>query len=166
MALEASRDELLNLAAKGDIFVKEFLKIFIPYDSIDAARQIDWKTVDNILLRMKNSRDFNEGVTFYHCKYLLDDNSCKNCTSETISKNFFGSPFAVIPPECCAFAGWLFLKREEEKQRIRKAKEELIDLAVLKTKIKNKETLERIESVEKKLNKTIDLYKKYGAEDW
>lgn len=164
-ALKLTPKELFNLAEKGDIFAKEFLKNFIPYDSYKEAREIASETIDAIFLKNKNGKSLDENITLYHCKYLRGDKSCEKRDAGTICKNFSVYPWAIIP-QGCEMAGMLFLKREEEKQHVRKAKEELLDLAVLKTKIKNKETLERIASVEKKLNRTIELYREYGADDW
>ena len=164
-AAEIPYDELLNIAKKGDTFVNEFLEIFIPYESVDEVRKINAETVDNILREMYN-KNLSSDLTFYHCKYLQGDNVCgKFEDSITLYKDFTVSPWGVIP-QGCILAGSLFLKFEKEKQRVRKAKEELIDLAFLKTKIKNKNVLEKIKNVEKKLNKTIELYKRYGSADW
>lgn len=159
-------EELVELAAKGDVYAKEFLEIFAPYPSIDDARKASNETVENILEHMKNDDKSTDNLTFYYCRYLQDDNMCSRYEDRmTLCKHFPSSPWAIVPPGC-GFSGWLFLKREEDKERVRKAKEELLDLKVLRKKLTNKETLEKIEMVEKKLNKTIELYKKYGSEDW
>ena len=159
-------EELIALADKGDEYAKEFLTIFEPYPSINAAREIDTATVDNILMHMTNDQKQTDNITFYHCKYLQDNNMCGRYENRmTLCKHFPSSPWAIVPPGC-GFSGWLFLKREEDKERVRKAKEELLDLQVLRTKVTNKETLKKLEAVEKKLHKTIELYKKYGSKDW
>ncbi len=158
--------ELVELAARGDVYAKEFLEIFEPYPSIEDARRASNDTVENILLHLKNDSKATDNLTFYYCKYLQEDNMCSRYEDRmTLCKHFPSSPWAIVPPGC-GFSGWLFLKREEDKERVRKAKEELLDLQVLRTKLTNKETLEKLELVEKKLNKTIELYKKYGSQDW
>jgi len=159
-------DELCKLARKGDEYAKEFLTIFEPYPSIEDARNVDAPTVDNIIMHLKNDKKDTNNLTFYYCKYLQDNNMCSRYEDRmTLCKHFPSSPWAIVPPDC-GFSGWLFLKREEDKERVRRAKEELLDLQVLRTKVNNKETLEKLEAVEKKLNKTIELYKKYGSADW
>ena len=159
-------DELLKLAKEGDIYAKEFLEIFLPYPSIDEARKAGDDIVENILSHLRNDEKSVENLTFYYCKYLQKDNKCGRYEDRmTLCKHFPSSPWAIIPPGC-GFAGWLFLKREEAKQRVRKAKEELLDLQVLKTKLLKKDALEKLDLVEKKLSKTIELYKKYGSYDW
>ena len=161
-----SHEELCELARKNDVYAKEFLEIFVPYDSVEAARKVDAETVDNIFNHLQNDQKSTENLTFYYCKYLQDDNKC-GCYEDrkTLCKHFPSSPWAIVPPGC-GFSGWLFLKREQDKERVRKAKEELLDLQVLRTKVVNKETLEKLTLVEKKLHKTIELYKKYGSQDW
>lgn len=159
-------EELCKLASRGDEFAKEFLEIFVPYKSIEEAKAVDAQVVENILYHMNSDKKNTDGLTFYYCKYLQDNNMCGRYEDRmTLCKRFPSSPWAIVPPGC-GFSGWLFLKREQDKERVRKAKEELLDIQVLKNKIKQPETLEKLEAVEKKLHKTIELYKKYGAEDW
>lgn len=159
-------EELCRLAGQGDVYAKEFLEIFEPYSSIEEARKAGNDIVENILTHLCNDKKAVENLTFYCCKYLQDDNMCGRYEDRmTLCKHFPSSPWAIIPPGC-GFAGWLFMKREEAKERVRKAKEELLDLKVLRTKLRNKETLDKLDLIEKKLNKTIDLYKKYGSYDW
>ena len=161
-----SHEELCELARKNDVYAKEFLEIFVPYESVEAARKVDAETVDNIFNHLQNDQKSTENLTFYYCKYLQDDNKCGRYEDrKTLCKHFPSSPWAIVPPGC-GFSGWLFLKREQDKERVRKAKEELLDLLVLRTKVINKETLEKLALVEKKLHKTIELYKKYGSQDW
>ena len=69
-------------------------------------------------------------------------------------------------PPGCGFEGWLFGKREEDKERVRHAKEELLELELLKSKYDEPKILNKISSVEAKLHRTIDFYKKYGSENW
>ena len=60
----------------------------------------------------------------------------------------------------------MFQKREEIKQSVRKKKEELLELKLLKTKTVQPEILNKISLVEQKLRKNIALYSKYGSENW
>ena len=81
---------------------------------------------------------------------------CKQCPS---------TPWSIVPPNC-GFEGWLFWQREEIKQKIRKSKEELLELKILRMKTIDKEVLKKIDAVEHKIQKSIDFYKKYGSENW
>ena len=55
---------------------------------------------------------------------------------------------------------------EETKQKIRKIKEELLELQLLKNKAVSPDIQLKIASVEKKMLANIELYKKHGSENW
>lgn len=159
--------KLKQMARRKEQAAVDFLSIFVPYDSIEAARKVDASIVDNIINSLKEDGNYDEqNMTFYYCKYLLDNNLCSNYENRpTLCRHFPSSPWAIVPPGC-GYEGWLFWRREEDKQRIRKSKEELLELQLLKTRTNNPETLKKIEAVEKKIHKSIDLFKKYGSENW
>lgn len=161
-------NKLKRMAFQGDEGAKDFLSIFVPYESIEAAREVDAGVVDNILNLLKaDNPDLKEDeMTFYCCKYLQDDNKCSNYENRpALCRHFPSTPWAIVPPGC-GFEGWLFGKREEDKERVRHAKEELLELELLKSKYNEPKILNKISSVEAKLHKTIDFYKKYGSENW
>ena len=161
-------NKLKRMAFQGDEGAKDFLSIFVPYESIEAAREVDAGVVDNILNLLKaDNPDLKEDeMTFYCCKYLQDDNKCSNYENRpTLCRHFQSTPWAIVPPGC-GFEGWLFGKREEDKERVRHAKEELLELELLKSKYDEPKILNKISSVEAKLHRTIDFYKKYGSENW
>lgn len=159
--------ELRRLAAKGDEGAKAFLKIFVPYPSIEAAREVDRELVDNIIQKLSEDGNFQEDkMTFYGCKYLLDDNTCSIYEERpTLCRHCPSTPWAIVPPGC-GFEAWLFLRREEDKQKVRKAKEDYLELQLLKKKTTSSENLKKIASVEHKIQHTIDIYRKYGSENW
>lgn len=159
--------QIKQMAKEDNDFAKDFLKIFEPYPSIDAARSIDAKTVENIIEHLKMDNKFEEkDLTFYKCKYLLDNNMCSIYEERpTLCIHCPSSGWCVVPPGC-GFESWLFLQREEDRQKVRKAKEELLELQLLKRKTKDENILIKIESVEKKIQHTIDLFRAYGSEDW
>jgi len=160
-------DELLRLQAEGDSGACEFLKIFEPYPSIDAARAIDRELVDNIIQMLSRDGNFDEETTtFYGCKYLQDNNLCGIYEERPeLCRHCPSTPWSIVPPGC-GFEGWLFMEREKAKEKIRKSKEELLELKLLKNKNSDQEILKKIEAVEHKIQTTIDLYKKYGSYDW
>ena len=159
-------EEMKQMADQGNKGAIDFLDTFEPFANIEEARKIAPDIVDNILERFKEDNRPTDNMTFYTCKYLREDNLCGRYEErKALCKHFPASPWAIVPPGC-GFEGWLFLKREEIKQKIRKVKEELIELELLKTKVKDEETLTKIKNVEEKMHKSIDTYKKYGSEDW
>lgn len=159
--------QLKSMAESGDKGATDFLSLFEPYPSIEAARNVDADVVDNIISRLKNDGKFDENnITFYGCRFLQDNNLCSRYeTRLDLCKHCPSTPWSIVPPNC-GFEGWLFWQREEIKQKIRKSKEELLELQILRMKTIDKEVLKKIDAVEHKIQKSIDFYKKYGSENW
>ena len=159
--------ELKQMAQDGDKGAVDFLSLFVPYDSIESARNVDAGVVDNIINRLKSDGSFDENeITFYGCKYLQDNNLCSRYeTRLDLCKHCPSTPWSIVPPGC-GFEGWLFWQREEIKQKIRKSKEELLELKLLRMRTKDENTLQKIDIVEHKIQRGIDFYKKYGSENW
>ncbi len=162
-----SYDELKQMEQDGDKGAVDFLSLFVPYDSIESARNVDAGVVDNIINRLKSDGSFDEKeITFYGCKYLQDNNLCSRYeTRLDLCKHCPSTPWSIVPPGC-GFEGWLFWQREEIKQKIRKSKEELLELKLLRMRTKDENTLQKINIVEHKIQRGIDFYKKYGSENW
>lgn len=160
-------EELLKLQVEGDFAANEFLRIFEPYPSIDDARKIDAALVDNVINMLSLDGNFDiEKTTFYGCKYLRDDNLCGMYEQRPeLCKHCPSTPWSIVPPGC-GFEGWLFMEREKVKERIRRAKEELLELKLLKKNSFDEGIIAKICAVEEKLQGTIDMYKKYGSNDW
>ena len=155
------------MAETGDEGAYDFLKIFEPYVSLEEARAVDKELVDNVIQRscIDGNLDKSE-LTFYKCKYLLDDNKCSIYEARpALCRHCPSTPWAVVPPGC-GFEAWLFLKREETKQKIRKSKEDLLELKLLRSKMKKPEDLIKIDAVVNKIYGMIESYKKYGSENW
>ena len=150
--------KLLEMKEAGDEGAIDFLSVFEPYESIEAARQVSAPTVDNIINCLKEDGNYKEeDMTFYKCKYLDDNNLCTRYdTRLALCKHFPASPWAIVPPGC-GYEGWLFMKREEE---------ELLELQLLKNKAVSPDIQLKIASVEKKMLANIELYKKHGSENW
>lgn len=159
--------ELKQMEQDGDKGAVDFLSLFVPYDSIESARNVDAGVVDNIINHLKSDGSFDEKeITFYGCKYLQDNNLCSRYeTRLDLCKHCPSTPWSIVPPGC-GFEGWLFWQREEIKQKIRKSKEELLELKLLRMRTKDENTLQKINIVEHKIQRGIDFYKKYGSENW
>lgn len=160
-------DELKRKAKNGDEGAIDFLSLFVPYKSIDEAKSVDAEIVENIIEKLSLDNNFDEkNTTFYYCKYLQDDNLCSNYENRPkLCRHCPSTPWAIVPPGC-GFEGWLFWKREEDKQKVRRLKEELLELQLLRNRTNDEETLNKISAVEQKIHRNIDLYKKYGSENW
>lgn len=160
-------EELKAQMAQGHPGASDFLELFEPYPSIEAARKVDAEIVDNIINSLKADEKYDEkNLTFYRCRHIMDNNLCGIYQNrKKLCDNFPVSPWAVAPPGC-GFEGWLFLKREERKQRIRKLKENLLDFdLMLKDPINEKDRGKILEAIEKTKD-IIDYYSRYGSEDW
>ena len=51
-------------------------------------------------------------------------------------------------------------------EKVRKYKEELLDLKIMKTKTQDEKLLQKIEAVERKINLSIDLFSEHGSQYW
>ena len=158
--------ELLDLVEKGDEGAKDFLNIFEPYPSTEVAMKAYPDIVENILMNVKRSGESVDKVTFYKCKYILDNNLCGIYEKRPeLCERFPTSAWAVIPPGC-GYEGWMFKCREELKQKIRKQKETLIEF---EAELKNEHTPEmklKLEAAIQKIKDIVTVYAKYGSEDW
>ncbi len=160
-------EQLKTLAESGDKGAIDFLDIFEPYKTIDAAKKVDEKTVNSILDLIKTYDATDETtLTFYKCKHLLDNNLCGIYNERKDLCNRFPSSIWAIIPAGCGFEGFLFQKREELKQSIRKQKENLLTLDLLFEESENEEQKEKIEQLKEKIEKTIESYAKYGSKNW
>ena len=160
-------EELKARMENGEEGACDFLELFEPYPSIEAAREADSSIVDNIIKSLKSDDKYDESkLTFYRCRHIMDNNLCGIYLSrKKLCDNFPVSPWAVAPPGC-GFEGWLFQKREEVKQKVRKLKESLLDFDLMLKEGKNPEQTEKIKEAIEKTQNIIDHYSKYGASDW
>ena len=160
-------EQLKKLAHSGDEGAIDFLEIFEPYKSIEEAKKIDEKTVNNILdlIKIYDATD-KETLTFYKCRYILENNLCGIYNQrKELCKIFPSSPWAIVPVGC-GFEGFLFQQKEEIKQAIRKEKENLLTLDLLFEKAVNEEQKEQIKKIKEKIEQTIKSYAQYGSRNW
>lgn len=69
-------------------------------------------------------------------------------------------------PENCGYEGWIFLKKEEHKQKIRKLNEEIILLNVKIENAKSNTKKKKFLHAKNKLLEKIDELKNYGPIDF
>lgn len=99
---EFSYEELKIKALKGDEFAKQFTSIFIPYKTLDEAREIFPDYVDLV----KQTMDEDESIYFYHCPHLAENNDCSIYEKRPgICKDFPDNPLCILPPTC-GFHEW------------------------------------------------------------
>ena len=81
-----------------------------------------------------------------------------------ISKDI-GFAFKVVP-EGCGYEGYLFEATEDIKKYVRKMKEELLDISIIKQDSVNNSEITRFNNIEKKYLSIINKYLPYGSKDW
>jgi len=100
---------LIQRAATGDEFARNFLSIMVPYASHDEARQVVSGVVDKTLEACRKLPDFEnneEDVVFYHCRYLRQDNKCGiHEDRPQFCRDYPDTPFVVMSPNC-AYVPW------------------------------------------------------------
>ena len=99
---EYDLEELKQKAKNGDEFAKQFSSIFIPYKTLDEAREIFPDYVDLV----KQTLDEDENIYFYHCPHISHDNTCTIYEKRPdICRDFPDNPLSILPP-VCGFYEW------------------------------------------------------------
>ena len=161
-----SHEELEELSKRGDKAAINFLKLFIPYESLEDAIRIDPVVVDEILEMNKHKYGIRTKTYFYYCKYINDDNTCKVYNIRPkLCREYPKFAFTILP-ENCAYEGYIFEVREKIKEQVRKIKEKLADIAVIKQNSVNPNELRKCSDLEEKYTKMIEKFSVYGAKDW
>ena len=102
---EYSYEQLLERAKAGDKFAQEFTSVFIPYDSLEEARDVFPEYVDYVLSEF----DPEETIYFYHCPHLDENNLCLQYEKRpSICRDFPSNPLAIMFPGC----GYIQWKKE------------------------------------------------------
>ena len=115
---EYSYEQLKQRASRGDKFSKDFISIFVPYESKNKAREANKEYFDNL-----NSL-IEDKVYYYYCP-KVKNNECSDYENRPdICKDFPHNPLKILPPSCY-FNNW----KEEVSHdaRLLKAKVDIID---------------------------------------
>ena len=100
--------ELIKKAAEGDSFARDFLCLFVPYQSIEEARAISFEVVENSLMQAEKSSKFQskDQVVFFRCRYLEGKNKCLVYEDRPqLCRDYPDTPFIVMPQDC-GFKEW------------------------------------------------------------
>lgn len=133
-----SYKELLKKASseEGEKFARDFLSIFVPYESIDEAGKFFPDIVERILkaAQKEQSKIKPEDIVFYKCRYYSEEKHCLVYEDRPLlCRDFPGSPYTVLSKKC-GFYNWAIECREkyeklkEELEILKKYKEELNNL--------------------------------------
>ena len=97
---EFSPEELKQKAQNGDNFAKQFLSVFIPYNSKEEARKVYPEYIE--LLEKNKEYD----VYFYHCPKLTEDKRCSDYENRPqICRDFPDNPLSILP-DTCGYKKW------------------------------------------------------------
>ncbi len=162
-------EKVTALAAEGDFEAQEFLRVFKPYPSIEAARAVVPEQVEQVL-EVANRRDDMdaEKVTFYYCDHVTPEGLCGIYeTRPRCCKDAPSHGWAAMPPGC-GFEGWQFLDRERQKRMIRDLKSQAHILAAASLDGVTHPTRPDVslEALEKSIDEKIKPWKRFGAEFW
>lgn len=93
---EYSYEQLKERSANGDKFSQQFVSVFVPYKSLEDAREIFPEYVDTVLKKTRG-----DDVHFYYCPHLSADNLCTRYEERPdICKDFPSNPLAILPYQC------------------------------------------------------------------
>ena len=105
-----------------------------------------------------------ENITFCKCKYMKK-NLCLNPNKPVQCTIFPSSPFAYLP-EGCGYEGYIFMKNESVRQKVRKYKEEIIHYNALIESCAKKEDARQYQKIITAHQSFINRYAMYGSNDW
>lgn len=128
-----SYKKLLEKAAEGDKFARDFFSIFIPYKSHDEARKISEELVERTIKACKDgSNDIPlEDLVFYRCRYYHFEKKCRIYEERPeLCRVFPGSPYTILHKDC-AFYDWaqeckkVYNNFKAELEELKKKKKEM-----------------------------------------
>jgi len=102
-------DELLKQGAAGDETSRDFLSVFIPHESHEAAKA--FYHIDRMLAIVR-SRKTRQGlaekdIVFYHCRFLGEDRRCQIYEDRpTFCRKYPASPMSILV-KGCGYEPWV-----------------------------------------------------------
>ncbi len=116
------------------------------------------QTLSSEFAKMLERNENRGNITICSCKYLKN-NLCTNSNKPQECIDYPSSPFAFLQ-EDCGYEGYIFLKNEHIKQKVRKLKEEILHYETLLSQDKS------VQKIINRHNAFIVKYKMYGSDDW
>lgn len=159
-----SYEELCADAKKGDSVAVNFLKLFLPYETQEEALSVDAQVVQEIIER--NKKVFDTQTYFYRCRYINAESECMAYGMRPkLCRQYPKNEFVPLPSGC-AYDGYSFAAREKVKAKVRRAKEQLLELKVMRENSTERAMLEKLNKMEQKLQALVESYKALGSYDW
>lgn len=151
--------ELLERAAKGDKFARDFFTIFVPYKNLEAARKISEDIVDKTVesCRKGTNNIPVEELVFYHCRHYHFEKKCLIYEDRPqLCRDFPGSPFTMMNKEC-AFYEW----GKKCKIKYKELNKEIEDLKKYQKELENMREQKRLEDLHHRLKTLTDEEYRY-----
>ena len=148
----ASYLTLLEKAAAGEDFARDFFSIFVPYKNIEEVKAL----YPNIIERSIKSSEIGgsktkpEDLVFYKCRYYSKEKQCLIYEDRPdLCRDFPGTPYVILG-EKCAYYNWAKECRKkykdlmQELDNLKKYKKELDNLKYQQKAIKLNYQLKKI----------------------
>jgi len=161
--------KLQDMAANGNEEAIRFLEVFEPYESVEAARQVEPEQVAHVVDIVTNNPDMSlEELTFYHCRFVTPEGLCgiyetrPNCCRRAPMNGW-----SAMPPGC-GFTGWQFEQREMHKRMIRNLKTSAYWMEQLSPDGVTHPTKPEVtlEALKARIDEKIQPWRRYGAAYW
>ena len=162
-----SHKELLQKVDEGNESAVDFLRVFKPFESLEAASKVVPEQVKQVVAELKSRGKTEDEITFYYCEHVTDEGLCGIYENRpACCKMAPGNAWMMMPPGC-GFEGWQFLNREKQRAEIRKLKELQYQMKVLSTDGQNVPLGHTsLAELDERVTKSTEAWAQYGAQDW
>ena len=141
--------KLLEKAASGEDFAKDFFSIFIPYQNIEEVKLLYPDLVERSL------KSSPENLVFYKCRYNSEEKQCFIYEDRpALCRDFPGSPYAILGKQC-AYYNWA----QECKQKHKDLMKELENLKKYKKELDNLKYQQKVIRLNSQLKQIPQEYK-------
>ncbi len=163
-----SYKELQRRVELGEEGAMEFLRVFQPFPSIEAARKAVPEQVDQVIRVLeREDRLVWDDLTFYHCRYVTEEGLCGIYEERpSFCKQFPVHGWGVIPPGC-GFEGWQYSQRETQQAQVRKLKELQFQMEMLSPDGIHMPTRNMtLDELRASIADVMEPWVRFGAENW
>jgi len=148
--------KLLEKAAAGEDFAKDFFSIFIPYENIGEVKSLYPAIIERSIKAYSSKNNIKpEDLVFYKCRYYSKEKQCLIYEDRPeLCRDFPGSPFAILG-EKCAYHNWA----QECREKYKDLKKELDNLKKYKKEIAGLKYQQKAIKLSYQLKRVPDEYK-------
>jgi Fe-S-cluster containining protein len=161
--------KLLSMVEKGEKSAIDFLSVFKPYESIDAAMAVEPEQVRQVLEVVRNRNDMEESeLTFYYCDHVSPEGMCTIYERRPqCCRAAPGNGWSAMPPGC-GFEGWQFEQREKQRRMVRDLKSSLYTMEQMSPDgvhhpLRPETPIQELVDM---VNEKIQPWNPYGAKNW